>query len=173
MQSYRNKLGYVTYLQFMCDFGRNYQPDGSSYVPLSTAARTARSIASLRLAARSAFPPREQPTHASRRSLIAAMQEVKTRNNTITDINQRDWVSVISFDTVSGTVTRQSLTSNYDNAMQVCTTLQAVGDNASSTATETGLIAAKTHCRPLRAASRRSAKKVVVLLTDGMPNLKL
>jgi len=35
--------------------------------------------------------------------LIASIQEIKKRNNPIYDENQRDWVSVVSFDTVAGT----------------------------------------------------------------------
>jgi hypothetical protein len=75
---------------------------------------------------------------------------------------------------VAGTVLKQSLTSNYDTAMQACTTLQAVSDSAMSTATETGLIAAQNHIKPASqgGAGRENTQKVVVLLTDGMANLK-
>ena len=74
--------------------------------------------------------------------MIAAIKTIKDRNSTVPDSSQRDYVSVVTFDTVSGTVVRQGLTSNYDTAMTSCTTLQAVGDDQYSTATETGLIAA-------------------------------
>jgi hypothetical protein len=48
-----------------------------------------------------------------------------------------------------------------------------VGDNQYSTATETGLLTAKNHLQPSSSggAGRAHAQKVVVLLTDGMPNL--
>jgi hypothetical protein len=52
--------------------------------------------------------------------------------------------------------------------MQACAAMQAVGDNQYSTATETGLITAQAH---LNASGRAHAEKVIVLLTDGMPNL--
>jgi hypothetical protein len=174
VQSYRNKLGYLTYLQYMCDFGRNNQPDGANYTPLSVSSPNCPYHSESTAGGTFNFPPREQPTHATRRSIIAALQEVKNRNNTIPDTNQRDWVSVISFDTVAGTVNRQTLTSNYDTAMQSCTKLQAVGDNVASTATETGLLAAKAHLSPAAqgGSGRATAQKVVVLLTDGMANLK-
>ncbi len=172
--SYRNKLGYRTYVQFMMDFGRNGRPDGSNYTPLSTASADCPYHSESTAGGTFSFPPREQPTHASRRSLIAAIQEVKTRNSTISDTNQRDWVSVVTFDTVSGTVLRKALTSDYDAAMQICTTLQAVADDQSSTATETGLIYGQNHIKPSTqgGAGRINTQKVVVLLTDGMANLK-
>jgi hypothetical protein len=56
--------------------------------------------------------------------------------------------------------------------MQSCTTLQACGERLQTTATETGLIAAKNHIKYGKGGSgRQSANKVVVLLTDGVPNL--
>jgi hypothetical protein len=57
--------------------------------------------------------------------------------------------------------------------MQGCTRLQAVGHSGASTATEVGLIAARNHIKPQRegGAGRLGTNKVVVLLTDGMPNL--
>jgi hypothetical protein len=82
---------------------------------------------------------------------------------------QRDWVSIVTFDTVAGTVLLQSLTGDYDAAIAKCTTMQAVSDTQNSTATETGLIGADNH---LTSTGRASTQKVVVVLTDGMPNLK-
>jgi hypothetical protein len=172
-QGYRNQLGYRTYVQFLLDFGRNVQPDGSTYTQLSRSSAYCAYHNEATAGGTFSFPPREQPVHASRRSLIAAIQEVKERNDTIPDMTQRDWVSVVRFDTVSGSSIQQTLTGNYDNAMQTCTTLQAVGDNANSTATETGIITAANH---IKAASqggsgREHTEKVLVVLTDGMPNL--
>jgi hypothetical protein len=79
----------------------------------------------------------------------------------------------VSFDTVSGSTVRRTLTGDYDAAMTACTTLQAVGDNVYSTASETGLITAKNHIKPSSegGSGRTNTQKVVVLLTDGMPNL--
>jgi hypothetical protein len=174
VNSYRNKLGYRTYVQFMMDFGRNVQPDGVNYTPLSVNSPYCPYHLEDTAGGRLSFPPSEQPTHSIRRSLIAGIQEVKNHNHTISDVNQRDWVSVITFDTVSGTVVRQSLTGDYDAAMLSCTGLQAVSDSVGSTATESGLIAARQHIEiPANGGvGRRNAEKVVVLLTDGIPNLK-
>src|SRR6187200_333712 len=79
------------------------------------------------------FPPREQPTHSCRRSLIASIQEIKAKNINIPDLSQRDWVSIVTFDTVAGTVLLQSLTGDYDAAIAKCTTMQAVSDTTYST----------------------------------------
>lgn len=172
--SYRNKIGYRTYVQFMLDNGRTKKPDNVNFVPLSLSSPDCPLHWETTAGGSFQFPPREEPTHSSRRALIAAIQEVKLRNQTVPDPNQRDWVSLVTFDTVSGTLLKQSLTHNYDAVMQVCTTLQAVGDDASSTATETGLIFGKNHISsPASGGSGRyNTQKVVVLFTDGMPNLK-
>jgi hypothetical protein len=168
-QGYRNQIGYRTYVQFMMDFGRNVAPDGTTYTPLSTLSSDCPWHTESTEGGTFSFPPREQPTHAARRALIAAIQVVKERNEDIPDLTQRDWVSVVSYDVVSPAPTvRQALTGDYDDAMLACASMQAVGDNQYSTATETGLITAQAH---LNANGRAHAEKVVVLLTDGMPNL--
>ena len=172
--SYLNKIGYRTYVQFMMDFGRNVKPDNVNYTPLSTSSPYCPYHYESTAGGNLQFPPREQPTHSSRRALIAAVQEVKNRNASVPDPNQRDWVSIVTFDTVSGTVLKTPLTSNYDSVMQACTTLQAVGDDQSSTATETGMIGAYNHIKSASqgGSGRQNTQKVVVLFTDGMPNLK-
>jgi Putative Flp pilus-assembly TadE/G-like/von Willebrand factor type A domain len=173
-QSWRNKIGYVTYVQFMMDNGRDRKPDGTNYTPLSTNSPFCPFHSEGTAGGTFSFPPSEQPTHAARRSIIAAIQQIKSKNSVVSDPNQCDWVSVVTFDTVAGTVLKQPLTSNYDTAMQACTTLQAVSDAAASTATETGLIAAQNHIKPASqgGAGRENSQKVIVLLTDGMANLK-
>jgi hypothetical protein len=173
-RGYRNQIGFRTYVQFMMDFGRNVQPDGATYTPLSTLSPDCPRHTEVTDGGTFSFPPREQPTHASRRALIAAIQVIKDRNSNIPDLDQRDWVSIVSFDvTDPGPTIHQSLTGDYDAAMLACTNLQAVGDNQYSTATETGLITANNHLQPSSSggAGRQHAHKVVVLLTDGMPNL--
>jgi hypothetical protein len=173
-QSSRNKIGYSTYVQFMMDFGRDQRPDGSTYTPLSIHSAHCPYHSETTAGGTFSFPPSEQPTHASRRSVIAAIQQVKLKNSIIADANHGDWVSIVTYDAVAGTVLKQSLTSNFDTAMQSCTTLQAVGDTQLSTATETGLIAARNHIKPASqgGAGREKTQKVVVLLTDGIANLK-
>jgi hypothetical protein len=168
-QGYRNQIGYRTYVQFMMDFGRNVQPDGTTYTPLSTLSADCPWHTESTDGGTFYFPPREQPTHASRRALIAAIQVVKERNEDIPDPTQRDWVSIVSFDVASpGPTVRQALTGEYDDAMLACASMQAVADNQYSTSTEAGLITAQDH---VASNGRSHAEKVVVLLTDGMPNL--
>src|SRR5690606_8985189 len=111
------------------------------------------------------------------RSVIAAIEEVRKRNASIPDGNQRDWVSIITFDKSTNPNSASPLvpvTGDYYGAMQAVTKLQAVGDNAASTATETGLIAGYNHIKPKSqgGAGRENTQKVLVLLTDGMPNLR-
>jgi len=172
---YCNWIGYLTYVQFMMDHGRDLRPVGGQYVPLSRYSRDCPWHSESTAGGTFNFPPREQPTHAARRALIAALQVVKERNSGIHNPTQQDWVSIIAFDTLKGggPVIEQPLTADYDQAMEVCTRLQAVGDKGASTATEAGLVTARQHIasRDEGGQGRRSANKVVVLLTDGVPNL--
>lgn len=174
-QGFRNKIGYRTYVQFLMDHGRDLKPTGTIYTPLSRYSADCPWHAEATAGGQFRFPPREQPTHASRRALIAAMQVVRERNAGISDPNQSDWVSIVAFDALSngGPVVEQPLTADYGAAMEVCTRLQAVGDKGASTATEAGLSTAREHLKPQREGGqgRWSTNKVVVLLTDGVPNL--
>jgi len=172
---YRNWIGYTTYVQFMMDHGRDLRPVGGQYVPLSRYSRDCPWHSESTAGGTFSFPPREQPTHAARRALIAALQVVKERNEGIQNPTQRDWVSIIAFDSLSGggPVIEQPLTADYHLAMEACTRLQAVGDKGASTATEAGLVTARQHLasQDEGGQGRRSTNKVVVLLTDGVPNL--
>ena len=172
-QGFRNKIGYRTYVQFMMDFGRDKQPASGQYVPLSRSSPNCPWHTEETDGGTFSFPPREQPTHAARRALIAALAVIKDRNANVSDENERDRVSIITFDRVAGTVVAQPLTSDYDAAMLACTRLQAVADDSSSTATETGLLFGKNHIASIDEGGqgRRYTNKVVVFLTDGIPNL--
>jgi len=172
-QGYRNKIGYLTYVQFMMDCGRDYRPDGVNYTPLSVSSPYCPYHNEVTAGGTFSFPPNEQPTHSARRSIIAALQEIKSKNNTIPDSSQRDWVSIVTFDTTTGVTLKQSLTSNYDTAMSIVRNVQAVGDTQNSTHTESGLILARQHIASTASGGlgRQNTQKVVVLLTDGMPNL--
>jgi len=174
-RGYRNKIGYRTYVQFMMDHGRDRKPDGRRYVPLSRHSADCPWHTEVTAGGTLRFPPREQPVHAARRATIAALQVVKERNAGISDPDQRDWVSIVAFDSLvgGGPVIEQTLTADYDQAMQACTRLQAVADDCVSTATEAGMLLAKEHIRPRSegGSGRYATNKVVVLLTDGVPNL--
>jgi Flp pilus assembly protein TadG len=174
-RGYRNWIGYLTYVQFMMDHGRDIQPLPGCFVPLSRFSPDCPWHPEETAGGTFAFPPREQPAHAARRALIAAIQIIKERNSSIPDLRNRDWVSVISYDSLSngGPQLVLTLTGDYDQAMQACTQLQACGDLTATTATETGLIAARNHLKPQKdgGQGRLNTNKVIVLLTDGMPNL--
>ncbi len=185
MSGGQNKIGYLTYTQFILDFGNDRSPDvdtGSGNAQPSVGTKTQLSVQSPYCSFHNestaggtfSFPPREQPMHACRRSLIAALKIVKDRNAGLS-AGAGDRVAIISFDGLDSDhapVLVQSLTSNYTNAMVSCTTLQAVSDIGATTAIEAGLIAARAHLKPTSQGGqgRSFAKKVVVLLTDGVPN---
>jgi hypothetical protein len=170
-QGYQNYIGYRTYVQFMMDFGREGKPDGSHYTPLSLSSGVTMCPTHLESTdgGNFWFPPREQPTHASRRAIIAALKIVADRNDGV-DSSQCDRVTIISFDTAARVV--QPLTSDYRAAMQACTTLQAVSDLNYSTASQAGLSLAEAQLAYGGAGlGRQFTNKVVVLLTDGLPNI--
>jgi Flp pilus assembly protein TadG len=178
IDTYPTKLGYRNYVQFMMDNGREQKPGGTSYTPLSLLSGITLMHNEATAGGTFGMPPREQPTHAARRALIAAIQVVKERNQTISDPNQRDWVSIITFDKPNAVTpisprVEQALTSNYSDAMTACTRLQACSDSSNNTCTESGLTLARDHIKPADegGSGRKSSNKIVVLLTDGIPNL--
>jgi Flp pilus assembly protein TadG len=174
VEAFRNRLGYITYVQFMLDHGRDLRPDGRTYVPISPHSPDCPRHVESTAGGELVFPPRAQPVHAVRRALVAAIQEVKERNARL-DPGQGDWVSIVTFDTLTGggPVLHQPLTCDYDAAMRACTTLDAVGDKAATAAIEAGLIAARQHVRPKSEGGqgRPDADKVVVVVTDTLPDL--
>lgn len=170
-----SKLGYKNYVAYMMDNGRDRKPDGSNYTPLSTKSDYCPMHTEQVDGQSFDFPPREMPTHSCRRALIAAMQVIAERNANVIDPNQRDWVSIITFDKINSNspVVELPLTSSYDSAMQACTTLQATSNYNASTGTQPGLSLAEEHIKPESqgGAGRERTNKIVVLLTDGRPNL--
>lgn len=163
---YQSSIGYKSYVRYMMDQGRDGKPDGTNYTPLSQYSPYCPWHAESTPGGSFSFPPREQPMHASRRSLIAALQVVKERNQSIADTSQRDWVSIFWFD--SNAAILLPLTGDYAAAMLSATKLQA----GSSTCTESPLTLALNHLKPQSQGGqgRLQTNKIVVLLTDGMPN---
>ncbi|MFO0912903.1 MAG: pilus assembly protein TadG-related protein [Pirellulales bacterium] len=163
-------IGYKSYLQVIEQAGRDTKPFSSStlYSPLSTLSSDCPYHAESTDAGTFMFPPREMPTHGARRSLISALNVIKERNEVVSDPAQRDWVSIVTYELKTHTVVAHSLSGNYDSAMNACAVFQACSDNAACTATETGLSTALSH---LNSKGRATATKVVVLITDGKPNL--
>jgi hypothetical protein len=157
------------------DHGRDLRPNGNQYTPISLESSDCPLHPESTPGGTFSFPPRSQPMHAARRAIIAAVEYVNTKNQNIPSAGHRDWVSIVRFDSLDngGPVVERPLTGNYPAAMQSATTLQAVGDKGLTTATQSGLAVAEQHIRPVAGGGqgRDFANKVVVLLTDGVPNL--
>jgi Flp pilus assembly protein TadG len=121
------------------------------------------------------FPPSEMPTHAVRRAIISALQVIQNRNATISDPQYKDWVSIVTFDRAGAgnTLVRQPLTSSYATAMQSAVTLQACYYGDECTDSNGGLRKAYEYIRARSKGGqgRENANKVVVFLTDGLPNI--
>lgn len=173
-------IGYRTYVTWLMEYGGRDQTvdiNSTQYGQLSTSSSNCVYHNESTAGGTFSFPASEQPTHAERRSVIAGINEVKQHNITIGDPTQKDWVSIITFDKDTNPANLTpliALTSNYNSAMAACPNMQAVGNNGSSTATETGLIAAYNLIKPASkgGTGRENTQKVVVLLTDGVANLK-
>lgn len=173
-----NKVGYQTYVQFMMDMGRDTQV-ASRYVPLSASA----SDCPLRYDNDTNspgngihFPPREQPTHSLKLAVMAAVNKIATLNSGLSgDI--KDHISIITFDTTSGSSIVYPLSASdcdYAAVKNSLRNLQAVGDTSASTSSEKGLQLALNHLDPAQNSNARSsASKVVIFLTDGIPNVKV
>lgn len=113
--------------------------------------------------------------HAVRRSLIAAIQSVKEQNAGV-NAAISDQVCVVSFDAISpfhAPKVEIGLTADYTAAMDACSKLQVVADIGNSTAMENGIIKGRTHLAPSDkgGVGRKFTTKVMVLLTDGVPNV--
>jgi len=171
LSSYSTSIGYSSYTHMMMYYGWALKPASNStlYTPLSIKSPDCPYHADTTQKGDTFnFPPREMPTHASRLAIIDALRVINDRNLNISDPSQCDWVSIVTFDLTSDVVVLHDLDTNYQAAMQACTTMQASGDDVSCTATETGFI---TAINLLNTKGRQGANKVVVLMTDGIPNL--
>lgn len=182
---YMNIVGYQTYVQFLMDWGRDRTPTVANATNADlTLTKTQASLKNTgwcpqvtesTAAGNFTFPPREQPMHAVRRAVIAALKVVEDQNQGLAP-DWSDYVSVVSFDAIDSyhaPTLEQALTKNYRNAMTATSKLQVVGDQVSSTATENGLILARNHLKVASAggSGRTYTNKVIILLTDGVPNL--
>ena len=182
---YRNVVGYRTYVQFLMDFGRERTPTVDNSTNSATnltktelsAANTGwnRKVTESTPAGNFSFPPREQPMHAVRRAVIAALKVVEDQNTGLAP-DWSDYVSIVSFDAISSyhaPILQQSLTRDYRATMTKSAGLQIVADVGASTATENGIILARDHLKTVAqgGAGRTYTNKVIILLTDGVPNI--
>jgi Flp pilus assembly protein TadG len=170
--SFANRLGYATYLQFLLDHGRDLRPGGRTTSPYARSSPLCPTHAENTPAGEMAFLASEQPVHAVRRALVAAIHRIEQRNAEILDPALCDRVAVVTFDTLAGGArVAHPLGSDYRAAMQACTRLQSVGDKGPSSAMELGLQAALAELSGRR-DQRRSvpADKLVVLVSGSPPD---
>lgn len=189
----RNLIGYKSYVQFMMDWGRDRSPelDNSVNADPSAPGKTPLSLLSpwcplhweSTAGGTFQFPPRCQPMHSVRRALIAGINLIKQRNALVSP-GSGDRVAIVTFDGLDAYHEARiaiPLTDNYNNAMAACTQLEASSDIGATTSTESGLALARNHLtekttvnnpgnNPLGPQGRSFTTKVIVLLTDGMPN---
>ncbi len=175
VNAFRNMLGYRTYVQFIMDYGRDTPVVAGEYSPVSIHSPYCPWREEETAGGTYLFPVRTQPMHSARRALVDAIHLIKQRNASIPNHAERDRVAIVTFDRITGggPMIEQLLTGDYEAAMQVCTRLQTVSDIGASTATELGLIAARDHLASKYEGGegRNEADKIVVLLTDGVPDL--
>ena len=168
----RNWVGPLTYCQFLMDHGRDLKPDDAQLCELSLDSGVCR-MRTESVAGRSfRFPPREQPMHAARRAIIRSLDIVSDRSSLTPSTAFRDRVALVTFDRVEASRVRRSFSTRYVDVMNDVAPLQSVGDKSMTTATESGLLLAQQMLRPVSRGgqAREGSTKVVVLLTDGMPN---
>ncbi|MFH5805197.1 hypothetical protein, partial [Alienimonas sp. DA493] len=180
----RNRLGFLTYAQFLQDFGRDRSPtfgnheNANPLLPGKTPLSLASPFARLRrenVAGRTfEFPPRTQPMHALRRGLIAGLDTVYELNGSGRE-EVRDWVSVVTFDGLGPYHEPEiafELSADYEGAMQAVSKLQAAGDVGATTALDPAVLLAQAHLAPASEGGRGRwfAKKMIVIVSDGIPN---
>ncbi len=179
INSFRNRVGYQTYVQFMMDYGHDVTVNGGDNVAMSSKSPDCPwhldndpTSPGYNLM----FPPREQPTHAARIAIMAGINQVAALNSTVA-VESRDHVCVITFETATGTKVRYPLSKNgcdYEAARASVRDMQAMSDWAASTASENGLIVARDHLDPAKNpdGARPFSTKILVFLSDGIPNIK-
>ncbi|QDT15560.1 pilus assembly protein TadG-related protein [Alienimonas californiensis] len=184
VRALRNKLGFLTYAQFLQDFGRDRSPAFGNHenanpalfgkVPLSLASPYARLHRETVAGREFSFPPRTQPMHALRRGLIAGLDAVDELNGS-GRAEVADWVSVVTFDGLGPYHTPEvafELSADYAGAMEAVSKLQAVGDVGATTALDPAVLLAQAHLAPVSEGGRGRwfARKVIVIVSDGIPN---
>ncbi|HND51939.1 MAG TPA: VWA domain-containing protein [Pirellulaceae bacterium] len=171
---FRNHIGYRTYVQFLLDYGRDLTIGGTAS-PLAVGGGAPLHRETTTYGAYD-FPPREQPLHAARRALVMAIEEIRERNRVVAgqvDSRYRDWVSLITFDRdATLRVPLGGTDADYARTIQESVNLQATNDEGPSTSLDNALEIVAQHLATSTngGAGRDGTDRVVVLLTDGVPN---
>ena len=181
----QNRIGPGTYVQFLMDFGRErspvYETDVNADPNLqpkpqhSDEGEHPRTHSESTIAGTFYFMPREQPVHAMRRAVIAALHNIRHQNRRVSP-GAKDRVSIVTFDALTEhhrPEIRVSLTNQYRSAMVSSARMQAASDIGRSTATQAGLRLARQHLSTggEHGEGRSNSQKVIILLTDGVPNV--
>lgn len=169
------RIGYRTFVQFMMDFGRDLKPTDAMPVPLSLRSRDCPLHEEAVPGGLMRFPPREQPMHAVRRALIAALHEIRKRNGALADAQLQDRVAVVGYDAPQsgGAFILQGWTADCRAAMRVCSQLQAGCDKPSEEEVAAGLRAGLQAARRLASERRKTASLarrdgwVILIRNDG------
>jgi Flp pilus assembly protein TadG len=170
IDAYPSKLSYLNYVTKIEPCGRDGKPFGSSPLlsPISIDAPYCVYHDEETDAGLKEFPAAEMPTHAARRAIVSALKVIKDRNEIINDLSQQDRVSIVTFSTKENVVIEHPLNTDYEAAMDIACKLQSCGANYSCTASETGILKS---IELFQSQGRAHTNKVVVFLTDGLPNL--
>jgi hypothetical protein len=162
---YRNILGYRTYVQLLCDFGR--MPAIGTYLQLSTSSPNCVYHNETIDGVSYSFPPSEQPMHAIRRALISTINLVNTRNQSVGDSNQRDRIGLLTIDSTMKTALDVSLTANYSAMRDAIRTIQATSDEYGSTALDANVQFAGQQLLPT-AQGRAYSRKIIIIISDSI-----
>ncbi len=171
-KKYENLLGYRTYVQFLCDFGRDLHPIADEYVALSVHSQTCPWHSEETPGGTFRFPPRTQPMHAIRRALVATLAKIEEANAAIKDPDWKDRVSIVVFDRIEtgGGRIAQPLTTDYQAAMQTAAQLQAAGDRHRGVPTDAGLLTAVDSLKKAEPRKPSHTAKVLLLVTNAPPD---
>lgn len=169
------RIGYRTFVQFMMDFGRDLKPTDALPVPLSLRSRDCPLHEETVPGGVMRFPPREQPMHAVRRALIAALHEILKRNGALADAQLQDRVAVVGYDAPQsgGAFILQGWTADCRAAMRVCSQLQAGCDKPSEEEISAGLRVGLQTARRLASEARKATSLtrrdgwVILIRNDG------
>ncbi len=165
-------VGNRSYVQFLLDLGRDLKPDGIDYSPLSVhhpACPAHWEPVADRLLS---FLPREQPMHAVRRALAAALIELDRQNTWRAGGTAQDRTALIGFDCLhnGGPIVWHGLGSDLAAATVAAGRLQAAGDTRAPRPLDAALqTAAEMLTNEPSAAAAAAREKIVVIILAGEP----
>lgn len=165
-------VGNRSYVQFLLDLGRDRKPDGIDYAPLSVhhpACPAHWEIVGDRLLS---FLAREQPMHAVRRSLAAAIIELDRQNTWREDETVRDRTALVGFDCLlnGGPIAWHALNSDNAAALVAAGRLQAAGETQTPRPLDAGLqTAAELLAGSDAETTAAKREKIVVVILAGVP----